>query len=165
MVILPGNHDPLIAASAYARGAIAEPVNVHVLGITHDEIVVGEHDRLVMGGAEHVDVGRLGDGAARVSRFGDQRVVVAGQDDDGKRRVVQQPSGPAEQVDRQPVVLEDVADQQHHVDGCLASGLEHNAKPPRPVAAVGARGVAVVDVEVRAVDDRNVIVVAGFVAH
>jgi len=39
IVILPGNHDPAIPGSVYHRGGIAEPDNVHVLGVTHEQAV------------------------------------------------------------------------------------------------------------------------------
>ncbi len=40
VIILPGNHDPAIPGeSAYFRGGVADPANVHVLGVTHDEAV------------------------------------------------------------------------------------------------------------------------------
>lgn len=52
VVILPGNHDPLIPASAYFRGSIHEPENVHIIGITHDEAVVfTDHDLEIWGHA------------------------------------------------------------------------------------------------------------------
>ena len=37
IVILPGNHDPITPDSVYRRGGLADPANVHVLGITVDE--------------------------------------------------------------------------------------------------------------------------------
>jgi DNA repair exonuclease SbcCD nuclease subunit len=55
VVILPGNHDPLIEGSAYFRGAIHEPDNVHVIGITHDEAVVFDHLELEIWGKAHRD--------------------------------------------------------------------------------------------------------------
>lgn len=72
VVILPGNHDPLIAESAYARGAIAEPVNVHVLGITHDEAVVFPELELEIWGRAHrdyIDMAPLGETRARTTRW------------------------------------------------------------------------------------------------
>ena len=35
VVVLPGNHDPLIAASVWRRRAISGPANVHVIGLRH----------------------------------------------------------------------------------------------------------------------------------
>lgn len=72
IVILPGNHDCLAANSVYRRGGLAEPDNVHVLGITHEETVPLPHlDLEVWGRAhlDHVDMSPLRDprprGAAR----------------------------------------------------------------------------------------------------
>jgi len=72
VVILPGNHDPLIAESAYARGAIAEPANVHVLGITHDEAIVFPDLELEIWGRAHrdyVDMAPLGETRPRTTRW------------------------------------------------------------------------------------------------
>jgi len=55
VVILPGNHDPAIPESAYRRGGISDPANVHVLGITHDEAVLFEELELEIWGHAHRD--------------------------------------------------------------------------------------------------------------
>jgi DNA repair exonuclease SbcCD nuclease subunit len=39
VVILPGNHDPLLPGSVYLRGGLAEVPEVAILGLTHDEAV------------------------------------------------------------------------------------------------------------------------------
>ena len=39
VVMLPGNHDPLTADSAYRRCGMGEAANVHILGLTHDAAV------------------------------------------------------------------------------------------------------------------------------
>jgi DNA repair exonuclease SbcCD nuclease subunit len=55
VVILPGNHDCLTPNSVYRRGGLADPANVHVLGITVDEVVTfPEHD-LEIWGRPHLD--------------------------------------------------------------------------------------------------------------
>ena len=72
VVILPGNHDPLIADSAYVRGAIAEPANVHVLGISDDEAVVfADLDLEIWGRAhrDYVDMAPLGKARPRTTRW------------------------------------------------------------------------------------------------
>lgn len=55
VVILPGNHDPLIPESAYHRGPVADPHNVHVLGVTHDEAVLFPEFELEIWGRAHRD--------------------------------------------------------------------------------------------------------------
>ncbi len=55
VVILPGNHDPLISESAYSRGGVADPANVHVIGITHDQAVVFPALDLEIWGHAHRD--------------------------------------------------------------------------------------------------------------
>ena len=59
VVILPGNHDPAIAESAFHRGGIAHLPNVHVLGITHDEAVEFPDLRLEIWGHAHRDYGNM----------------------------------------------------------------------------------------------------------
>ena len=55
VVMLPGNHDPATPESAYRRGGVAEPDNVHVLGVTHDEAVVFPDLGLEIWGHAHFD--------------------------------------------------------------------------------------------------------------
>ncbi len=72
VVILPGNHDPLIAESAYARGGVADPANVHVLGITDDEAVVfADLDLEIWGRAhrDYTDMAPLGEARPRTTRW------------------------------------------------------------------------------------------------
>jgi DNA repair exonuclease SbcCD nuclease subunit len=37
VVLLPGNHDPIVADAVYHRPALRGVANLHVLGVTHDE--------------------------------------------------------------------------------------------------------------------------------
>lgn len=55
VVILPGNHDPVIPESVYLRGGVSDPANVHVLGVTHDEAVVVPEFELEIWGHAHRD--------------------------------------------------------------------------------------------------------------
>ena len=55
VVILPGNHDPAIPESAYHRGGVADPANVHVLGVTHGGAVVFADLELEIWGHAHRD--------------------------------------------------------------------------------------------------------------
>ncbi len=59
VVILPGNHDPAIAESAYRRGGVADPANVHVLGVTQDEAVLLPEFELEIWGHAHRDYGDM----------------------------------------------------------------------------------------------------------
>ena len=62
----------MIPASAYARGAIAEPANVHVLGIPHDEAVVFADFELEIWGRAHrdyIDMAPLGEARPRTTRW------------------------------------------------------------------------------------------------
>jgi len=53
IVILPGNHDPAIDESAYHRGGITDPDNVHVLGVTHKRAVLFPSYELEIWGHAH----------------------------------------------------------------------------------------------------------------
>lgn len=55
VVVLPGNHDCLTPSSVYRRGGLADPANVHVLGITHDEVVHLPDLDLDVWGRPHMD--------------------------------------------------------------------------------------------------------------
>lgn len=55
MVILPGNHDPLIRESAFHRGGFEDLPNVHVLGLTHDRAVPFPAMDLEIWGHAHID--------------------------------------------------------------------------------------------------------------
>ena len=55
VVLLPGNHDPLMDDSVWHRGALAEPENVHVLGLTHDTLVDFPDMELEIWGRAHTD--------------------------------------------------------------------------------------------------------------
>ena len=55
VVILPGNHDPAIPVSAWHRGSVTDPANVHVLGVTHDEAVIFDGMELEIWGHAHRD--------------------------------------------------------------------------------------------------------------
>ncbi|HXQ49866.1 MAG TPA: metallophosphoesterase [Stellaceae bacterium] len=59
VVILPGNHDPLIPESAFHRGRIATVPNVSVLGFTHDEAVHFPEFDLEIWGHAHRDYGNM----------------------------------------------------------------------------------------------------------
>jgi DNA repair exonuclease SbcCD nuclease subunit len=55
IVILPGNHDCLAPNSVYRRGGLADPANVHVLGITADNAVTLPGLDLEIWGRPHLD--------------------------------------------------------------------------------------------------------------
>jgi len=59
IVILPGNHDPLTPGSAYERGGIDGPNNVHVIGITDEQSISFPHFDLEVWGHAHRDYGDM----------------------------------------------------------------------------------------------------------
>jgi len=72
VVILPGNHDCLVPDSVYRRGGLADPANVHVLGVSVDRAVELAGLDLEIWGQAHLDYGDmspLADGLARTTRW------------------------------------------------------------------------------------------------
>lgn len=68
IVLLPGNHDCLTAQSVYRRGGLADPANVYVIGVTHDEVIAFEALDLEVWGRphlDHIDMSPLRDGRPR----------------------------------------------------------------------------------------------------
>lgn len=55
VVVLPGNHDPALPASVYRRAGLADPANVHILGVTHEASVVFPAWDLEVWGNAHRD--------------------------------------------------------------------------------------------------------------
>jgi DNA repair exonuclease SbcCD nuclease subunit len=59
VVLLPGNHDPIVANSIYAHRAISGAANLHVIGVTHDEAVIFEELELEVWGRPHCGYGDM----------------------------------------------------------------------------------------------------------
>jgi DNA repair exonuclease SbcCD nuclease subunit len=59
VVLLPGNHDPLVAGSVYHHAALAESANLHVIGVSHDESVLFADLGLEIWGRPHRDYGDM----------------------------------------------------------------------------------------------------------
>ena len=55
IVLLPGNHDPLVADCVFHHGALAESANLHVLGAVRDEFVLFPQLQLEIWGRPHRD--------------------------------------------------------------------------------------------------------------
>lgn len=71
VVILPGNHDCLTVGSVYLRGGVADPPNVHVLGVTAASVTLADLDLLVWGRphADYRDMSPLKDPLERRTRW------------------------------------------------------------------------------------------------
>ncbi len=54
IVVLPGNHDPLVAGGVWRQRALHAPDNVHVLGVTHGRTVVIQALGLEVWGNPHL---------------------------------------------------------------------------------------------------------------
>jgi DNA repair exonuclease SbcCD nuclease subunit len=55
IVILPGNHDPALPDSVFAKGGYAQIPNLSIIGVTHDEAVVFDKFDLEIWGHAHRD--------------------------------------------------------------------------------------------------------------
>lgn len=55
VVLLPGNHDPIVADAVYHRPALKAAANLHVLGVTHDEHLHFPELDLEIAGRAHRD--------------------------------------------------------------------------------------------------------------
>jgi DNA repair exonuclease SbcCD nuclease subunit len=55
VVILPGNHDPMVSDAIYGHGALAQVQNLHVLGVNDADAVVFAHLALEVWGRPHRD--------------------------------------------------------------------------------------------------------------
>lgn len=77
VIILPGNHDCLGPQSVYRRGGIAEPDNVHVIGVTSDENIVLHDLDLGLWGRPHADYADMSPLRDAPGRFARWQVAVA----------------------------------------------------------------------------------------
>ncbi len=55
VVLLPGNHDPVVADAVYHHPKLAALTNLHVLGVTHDEAILFPELGLEIWGRAHRD--------------------------------------------------------------------------------------------------------------
>jgi len=54
VVVLPGNHDPVVSEAIYRRAVLAALPNLHVIGITHDEAIEFSSLSLEIWGRAHL---------------------------------------------------------------------------------------------------------------
>jgi DNA repair exonuclease SbcCD nuclease subunit len=55
VVLLPGNHDPVMPDAVFHRRSLTEVKNLHVIGLTHDEAIVFPALDLEIWGRAHRD--------------------------------------------------------------------------------------------------------------
>jgi DNA repair exonuclease SbcCD nuclease subunit len=70
IVILPGNHDCVAGGeSVYLRGGLADPDNVHVIGVSGDSLLLSEFDVEIWGRAhaDYANMSPLGEPLARTT--------------------------------------------------------------------------------------------------
>jgi DNA repair exonuclease SbcCD nuclease subunit len=59
IVLLPGNHDPVVSNSIFAHRAISGAANLHVIGVTHEEAVIFDDLELEVWGRAHHGYGDM----------------------------------------------------------------------------------------------------------
>jgi DNA repair exonuclease SbcCD nuclease subunit len=77
VVILPGNHDPLVEGAVYHHPAMTALSNVCVLGVTHEEAVLYERFDLEVWGRAHRHYGDMDPLAAPPPRAARWRIALA----------------------------------------------------------------------------------------
>ena len=115
------------------------------------QVEIGKQHRLVMGDAEHVQVRHVRQSAVMIDRVRDRGIMVARQQHHRQRRRRDDVGGAVEQLLRQPVTIEGIARQDHHIGAGAARGAQHAGEPGGAVAAVQARGVVMVHMQIGAV--------------
>ena len=55
VVLLPGNHDPVLPEAVFHRRSLADVPNLHIIGLTHDEAIVFPELDLEIWGRAHRD--------------------------------------------------------------------------------------------------------------
>ena len=77
VVILPGNHDPVVEGAVYHHPAMTALSNVSVLGVTHEEAVLYERFELEVWGRAHRHYGDMDPLAAPPPRAARWRIALA----------------------------------------------------------------------------------------
>jgi DNA repair exonuclease SbcCD nuclease subunit len=77
VVILPGNHDPVVEGAVYHHRAMTALSNVSVLGVTHDDSVLYERFDLEVWGRAHRHYGDMDPLAAPPPRAARWRIALA----------------------------------------------------------------------------------------
>ena len=111
-----------------------------------------------MGHAEHMEVRAFGKRTTMIDAVGNQRIVVARQDDDRHGCRGNYVSGPIQEVVRKPVAIEGVAGKKHNVRIQTLSGAQHRGKPRGPIPAMQPGRIAMIHVQIRAMNDYNVLI-------
>jgi hypothetical protein len=121
------------------------------------ELQIGEYDGFLMGDAEHVKIVERGQRSVVIDRVGNRGIVVARQQHHGQRRGRNDRSRSIEQINRHAMAIEGVAGQHHDVRAGRAGGAQDAGEPGGPIAPVQACGIVVIDVQVGAVNDHDVL--------
>ena len=77
VVILPGNHDPAVADSAWHRGDFASHANIHIFGVSHRNTIVFPEFDLEIRGRPHRDYDDMTPFAKPQNRLARRRITMA----------------------------------------------------------------------------------------
>jgi len=113
-------------------------------------------DRLLMGDAEDVQVLHHGQHAMAKHRLRDRGIMIARQQHDRHAGGGDHRCGAVEHMLRQAVAFEGIADQQHYVGADPACRGKDASEARRSVAAVDARRVVMIHVQIRGMNNDDV---------
>ncbi len=77
IVVLPGNHDPAMEDSVWHRGALGELPDVHIFGVTHDDLIAFDHHEMEIWGRAHLDYDDMSPLARPMKRRARWHIVMA----------------------------------------------------------------------------------------
>jgi len=128
------------------------------MGVTPEfQVVVREVNRQIMGHTNDVDVRDVTQPTADIGGIRRDRVMVARQDHHMTARFIQQIRCTGQDRFRLPVVVEDVANQQDKIGVMGAGRVQHDTQSRGAVVAIAGFGGMVVDMQVGAVHEQDVI--------
>ena len=122
----------------------------------HFKVEMPENDGFLVGDAKHVKIVDPCQSAVPVDGFRYCGIMIARQQHDRYGGSCHHRCGSLENMVRHAVAFERIAGKQHDIGVEAARFFEHTAKAGRPVAAVDARRVVMVHMQVGAVNDDDV---------
>jgi hypothetical protein len=122
------------------------------------ETEIGKEDSFVVGHADHMEVGTLSQGPMLIDRTRNQGIMIARQENDRDRRAGNYAGNAIQKINWQPVAIECVAGKHHDVGGEAASGIQNGGETGRAVTAMQPRRIIVIQVQIGAVNDNNVLI-------
>ena len=136
----------------------AERVHIAIMrmGLAPDIKVKGlKADQLIMVNTDDMKIGHIAQCAFMPERIFDHRIMIAGQQHDGNFNSTNEISDALDQRLRRLMRVKCIAHQQYHIGFHLARFIKHDAQRPCAIATMGARGITMVHMNVRCVDNHK----------